>query len=244
MPGFGYSDSLPRNVTRNVEDWGKDVEHVLIKENITGPFYSMGVSAGSMHAISLLAHFPPARVLGGILLAPTTPTDVDDEIKVYDYIAPETRIMRQLLEMYGIGDLLAYLMSTVSMETRFRLGAPDVYAAMQRMKTEGESHARLATLVIDDGDRGTIHTYRGWTDNARTLNGWKTSSMNLKQIKNRVLVATSEDDMTNPSVMAKWIAKQFPNSELVIVPDGYGHMATMLPMNLELLLVKIFSEME
>ena len=228
QPGFGFSDSLNRFVVRNVKDWGKDVETVLKAENID-KFYVMGTSAGGMHALSLVEEFPD-RVKGGAIIAPTCPVEVEEEIGADKTIATATKLVRKLLAMRFIGDLLAFLLSRMSAEERFN-AAPDVKAALIKLRKEGQGE--LCGEFLRDSERSTLHTFRGWTDNMRTLNYWKSSTLNLDKMETKLIVAYAEDDTTNPPAMQRWVHSKLKNSKLIKVDDGYGHLFSLVGENFE-----------
>jgi pimeloyl-ACP methyl ester carboxylesterase len=231
QPGFGFSDSVNRFVTRNVKDWGKDVEHVLNAEKVD-KFYVMGTSAGGMHALSLVNEFPD-RVLGGAIIAPTCPGDVESEIGVDKAIAPATKVARKLMAMRFVGDLFAFIMSIAGGEVRANI-TPDLKKALIKLRSEGQGS--LCDEFLKDASMATSHTFRCWTDNMRTLNNWSKSSLNLTEIQQKLVVAYAEDDTTNPPTMQKWVHSQLKNGILLKVDSGYGHLFSICTENFEKIL--------
>ncbi|KAL3850758.1 hypothetical protein ACJIZ3_012640 [Penstemon smallii] len=66
LPGFGESDPHP---DRDLESSAMDMLHLSYAVNITGKFWVVGFSGGSMHAWAALRYIPD-RLAGAIMVAP------------------------------------------------------------------------------------------------------------------------------------------------------------------------------
>lgn len=230
MPGWGLSDSLPLGYKRSLLDWPQDVNVVLAKEGIDDVFL-MGTSTGCVHAASF-AHAFPNRVLGVMLNTPTAPPAAVD----LHEISPVTALGKWLIGKRYIGDLLAGLVSSAPAEVR-TLAGPDVFAAVRKMKRVGGKHGEIVADLMDDFNRATVHTYRGWTDTMHTIVGDVPFDLadlgTLTQRGIRFWVTTTPDDTTNPPSMQRWWRDGVPGADLLEFEAGWGHLHAFPPSNLE-----------
>ena len=203
-----------------------------MKQESIQSFYVIGTSAGAGHALSLMHYFKD-RVIAGAIIAPTCPTDVEKELGMEKKINPTTYKVRKLLETRVVGDLMAWALSCLSAYQRTSV-SPDVKRGLDRLQSEGTGD--VVREFYADGDYAVSYTFRGWTDNMRTLNGWRTTSFDLSKIKSKAIIVTAEDDITNPWEMAKWLKNSVSSSVLLQIDNGYGHLFSLLPKNFEIIL--------
>lgn len=135
-----------------------------------------------------------------------------------------------------IGDLLAWLLSSLPVEVRM-LSTPDVNAAMWKMKRSGGTHVEIMGDLLDDFERATSHTYRAWTDTMHTIvDDTPFDLAHFGQLTQRGVqfwITTSPDDTTNPPSMQHWWRDGVQGSELLEFDAGWGHMHAFPPSNLE-----------
>jgi pimeloyl-ACP methyl ester carboxylesterase len=237
MPGFGFSDSVNRNSTRKVEEWISDVEF-LLKEEKVDKFIAMGISAGGVHTICLGYH---PNCIGLLLLAPTCPIDAEKESGASKKISFTVKLLRRAIEKKYIGEFIAFGFGCLSHKTRMNQ-IPDIKKAL---KAVGRTDPNLLEHFLKDGDRSSIYTSHGWYDNMKTLNAWKKSSFDLSKLERiPTLIVTAKDDFTNPCVMSEWVQRNIPNSELIYLDNGYGHLAAGVPRNFEFVFDKFLVKLQ
>eukprot|EP00811_Abedinium_folium_P035477 NODE_8266_length_1509_cov_7.659913.p1 GENE.NODE_8266_length_1509_cov_7.659913~~NODE_8266_length_1509_cov_7.659913.p1 ORF type:complete len:373 (-),score=111.02 NODE_8266_length_1509_cov_7.659913:269-1387(-) len=229
MPGFGLSDSMPLGFKRSLLDWPTDVQAVLDKEGI-GSFGLMGASAGCVHAAAVARTFS-SRITSVLLVAPTGPTNAENA----EGISGVTGVLKAAIMMPYMGDLLAKYVLAGSIDTRLS-AVPDCHAAVNKMQALGGGYGKVADDYVRDMERTTSHTYRGMMDNAHTvIEDPPFAFQELESVTARGVrfgITTSKDDTTNPPAMQRWFHREVPGSELVHVPDGWGHLHLLPPENI------------
>ena len=219
VPGFGRSSLAPN---RRMTDWPRDVDHVLVKENVL-EFYVGGFSFGGQHAAAV-AQAMPRRVLGLLMIAPVAPVDIPFSVNSTSLI---TDTLRFLMSYPVIGELVSAAITIAPVEER--LEALPCYArGLKRLANGTAGQRTLYSAIMEDHHRGPVLSHHGFGPaNIRlmTIHPWGFNLSDLGRLPAEgkpVRIISSIDDVVNPLAWHQWMKEQIPGAQLDIY-SGWGH---------------------
>lgn len=214
-PGFGLSDPHPK---RTFLSWADDVANLANALDIDC-FAVMGLSGGGPHA-TVVAHQLPERVTAVALVSGLAPPTMPGQFKG---MFPPLRL--NFLAARYAPALNRWFLGQMS----HSYADPDKFLKMvkQGMPKPDQILAEQRPAVIHQFSAAAVESHRQGISGDVTewqlyVRPWE---FQLSEISRPVALWYGEADNFVPVAMGRYLAKQIPNSQLHLVPDG-GHFST------------------
>ena len=223
FPGCGLSSHWPAFKARDELAFAYDTDLIMSKENIRG-FYLTCAAGGSSIANSILMRHPE-KVLGTAFLGPNTPLQVDITI---GHANPVRLLARRLLAFDVLGHFLSSILSTVATPYQRYAYITGLKNGLDKADEAKGDALHAKEWMLKDGKRGTKRGSQCWGTWMRLVNKHVPSSSLKSTFDQNVkcVIASVEDDNTNPRSQQVWFQEQLPGCKRLHFPaEGWGHFS-------------------